>query len=173
LPVVIFGIVAIIGQFILSMTAFGRHVYAVGNDTEAAKKAGIRVGRVSAAVYMISGVTAALGGFIAAAQQGVVIPGLGEGYEFSAIAATVLGGTSLFGGVGTVIPGTVIGAVLIQMIQSGLVFAQVDLYVQPLIMASIIFLSVLLDSFRNMQLQRMRRRNIRVDKGTLEQTAGD
>jgi ribose/xylose/arabinose/galactoside ABC-type transport system permease subunit len=85
----------------------------------------------------------------------------------------VLGGTSLFGGVGSVFPGTVVGAVLIQMIQSGLVFMQVDIYVQPLITAGIIFFAVLLDSFRNAQLLRMRRRNIRVDKGTLEPAAGD
>jgi ribose/xylose/arabinose/galactoside ABC-type transport system permease subunit len=67
----------------------------------------------------------------------------------------------------------VIGAVLIQMIQSGLIYTQVDIYIQPLIMAGIIFFAVLLDSFRNTQLLRMRRRNIRVDKGTLELAAGD
>jgi ribose transport system permease protein len=172
-PILIFAIVVAIGWFVLNMTPFGRRVYAVGNDAESARKAGINVGGIIGSVYVISGLTAALGGFVAAAQQGVVIPGLGEGYEFSAIAAAVLGGTSLFGGVGSIFPGTVIGAVLIQMIQSGLVFTQVDIYIQPLIMAGIIFLAVLLDSFRNTQLLRMRRRNIRVDKGTLEMAAGD
>ncbi|MGL4651690.1 MAG: ABC transporter permease [Caldilineaceae bacterium] len=172
-PIVIFAIVVAIGWFLLNMTPFGRRVYAVGNDVESARKAGINVGGIIGSVYIISGLTAALGGFVAAAQQGVVIPGLGEGYEFSAVAAAVLGGTSLFGGVGSIFPGTVIGAVLIQMIQSGLVFTQVDIYIQPLIMAGIIFFAVLLDSFRNTQLLRMRRRNIRVDKGTLELAAGD
>ncbi len=172
-PILIFAIVLALGWFILALTPFGRRVYAVGNDPESARKAGIGVAGIIGSVYVISGLTAALGGFIAAAQQGVVIPGLGEGYEFNAIAATVLGGTSLFGGVGTVFPGAMIGALLIQMIQSGLVFAQVDLYLQPIIMAAIIFFSVLLDSFRNAQLLRMRRRNIRVDKGTLELEAGD
>ena len=95
----------------------------------------------------------------------MVHPGFGEGYEFNAIAATVLGGTSLFGGMGSVFPGTVLGAVLIQMIQTGLIFTKVDIYVQPLITAAIIFFAVLLDAFRNTQLQKLRRRNIRTEKG--------
>jgi ribose transport system permease protein len=146
----------------------------VGNDSEAAKKAGLNVGRVIGTVYIVSGLMAALGGFVSVAQQGVVHPGFGEGYEFNAIAATVLGGTSLFGGVGSVFPGTVLGAVLIQMIQTGLIFTKVDLYLQPLITAAIIFFAVLLDAFRNVQLQKMRRRNIRVEKGMLAgASAGD
>ena len=165
LPIVIFVSVAIVAHLVLTMTPIGRQIYAVGNDAEAAKKAGLNVGRVLATVYIVSGLMAALGGFVSVAQQGVVHPGFGEGYEFSAIAATVLGGTSLFGGVGSVLPGTLLGAVLIQMIQTGLIFTKVDIYIQPMITAGIIFLAVLLDAFRNMQLQKMRRRNIRVEKG--------
>lgn len=172
LPIVIFLSVVVVAHLVLTLTAVGRHIYAVGNDAEAAKKAGLNVGRVLATVYIISGLTAALGGFVSVAQQGVVHPGLGEGYEFSAIAAAVLGGTSLFGGVGSVLPGTLLGAVLIQMIQTGLIFTRVDIYIQPLITAGIIFFAVLLDAFRNNQLQKMRRRNIRVDKGALA-GAGD
>ena len=96
------------------------------------KRPGLNVDRVLATVYLASGLLAALGGFVSVAQQGVVHPGFGEGYEFNAIAAVVLGGTSLFGGVGTVFPGTVLGAVLIQMIQTGLIFTKVDIYLQPL-----------------------------------------
>jgi len=165
LPIVIFVGVAIIAHLVLTMTPIGRQIYAVGNDAEAAKKAGLNVGRVLATVYIVSGLMAALGGFVSVAQQGVVHPGFGEGYEFSAIAATVLGGTSLFGGVGSVLPGTLLGAVLIQMIQTGLIFTKVDIYIQPLITAAIIFAAVLLDAFRNIQLQKLRRRNIRVEKG--------
>lgn len=167
LPVVIFAAVVVVAQLMLKMTAVGRRIYAVGNDSEAAKKAGLNVGRVLATVYIFSGLMAALGGFVSVAQQGVVHPGFGEGYEFNAIAAVVLGGTSLFGGVGSVFPGTVLGAVMIQMIQTGLIFAKVDIYLQPLITAGIIFLAVLLDAFRNVQLVKLRRRNIRVDKGVL------
>ena len=165
LPIVIFLGVAILAHLVLTMTPMGRQIYAVGNDAKAAKKAGLNVGRVLTTVYIVSGLMAALGGFISVAQQGVVHPGFGEGYEFNAIAATVLGGTSLFGGVGSVLPGTVLGAVLIQMIQTGLIFTKVDIYLQPLITASIIFFAVLLDAFRNIQLQKLRRRNIRVEKG--------
>lgn len=174
LPTFIFAIVVLIGHMILTMTPLGRRIYAVGNDQESAEKAGINVAGIIGTVYVVSGITAALGGFVAVAQQGVVIPGLGEGYEFNAIAAVVLGGTSLFGGVGTVFPGTVLGAVLIQMIQSGLVYARVDIYLQPLIMAAIIFFAVLLDAFRNTQLQKLHRRNIRMEEGALpEASSGD
>ena len=76
----------------------------------------------------------------------------------------MLGGTSLFGGLGTVFPGTVMGAVLLQMIQTGLIFTKVDIYLQPLITAGIILFAILLDAFRNTQLQKLRRRNIRTDK---------
>jgi ribose transport system permease protein len=165
LPIVIFAFVVLIAHLVLTMTPIGRRVYAVGNDPDAAKKAGLNVSNVLATVYLASGLLAALGGFVSVAQQGVVHPGFGEGYEFNAIAAVVLGGTSLFGGLGTVFPGTVLGAVLIQMIQTGLIFAKVDIYLQPLITAGIILFAILLDAFRNTQLQKLRRRNIRTDKG--------
>jgi ribose transport system permease protein len=166
LPIVIFAFVVLIAHLVLTMTPIGRRIYAVGNDPDAAKKAGLNVNRVLATVYLASGLLAALGGFVSVAQQGVVHPGFGEGYEFNAIAAVVLGGTSLFGGLGTVFPGTVLGAVLIQMIQTGLIFAKVDIYLQPLITAGIILFAILLDAFRNTQLQKLRRRNIRTDKET-------
>jgi ribose transport system permease protein len=164
LPIVIFAFVVLLAHLVLTMTPIGRRIYAVGNDPDAAKKAGLNVDRVLATVYLASGLLAALGGFVSVAQQGVVHPGFGEGYEFNAIAAVVLGGTSLFGGVGTVLPGTVLGAVLIQMIQTGLIFTKVDIYLQPLITAGIILFAILLDAFRNTQLQKLRRRNIRTDK---------
>ena len=81
-----------------------------------------------------------------------------------AIAAAVLGGVSLFGGVGGVFPGVVLGAVLIRTVSAGLVSARVDLYLHDSITAAIIFLAVLIDSFRNTQLKRLSRRNIRVEE---------
>ena len=145
-------------------TAFGRQLYAVGNDIEAAQKAGIRTARVRGTAFVISGFLAALGGFVSVAQLGIVNAGFGEYREFDAIAAAVLGGSSLFGGIGSVFPGTVLGAVLIQMVTIGLVSAQVDLYLQPLVAAAIIFLAVLLDSVRTRQLARLGRRHIRVEE---------
>jgi ribose/xylose/arabinose/galactoside ABC-type transport system permease subunit len=164
LPIVVFLVVVAAAYIFLNMTPLGRQIYAVGNDIEAAKKAGINTDRVLATVYIICGLLAALGGFVSVGQLGIVNPAFGEGREFDAIAAAVLGGTSLFGGVGSVFPGTVIGAVLIQMIQTGLIFTKVDLYQQPLVTAGIIFFAVFLDAVRNTQLAKLRRRNIRTER---------
>jgi len=91
-------------------------------------------------------------------------PNIGMGLELDVIAAVVLGGASLFGGIGNVFPGTVLGALLIQMVWAGLVATRTDLYLQPLIAAAIIFLAVLLDSVRNTVLARLGRHNIRVEE---------
>jgi len=164
LPVAVFLAVVLCAAILLRWTAFGRQLYAVGNDIEAAKKAGINTARVRGGAFVICGVLAALGGFISVAQLGIVSAGFGEGREFDAIAAAVLGGTSLFGGIGSVFPGTLLGAVLIQMVTIGLVSAQVDLYFQPLVQAGIIFLAVLLDSVRTRQLAWLGRRHIRIEE---------
>jgi ribose transport system permease protein len=164
MPIVLFALVVAAAYVFLKRTPMGRRIYAVGNDAEAARKAGINTDRVLATVYIICGVLAALGGFISVAQLGIVNAGFGEGDEFDAIAAAVLGGTSLFGGVGSVFPGTVLGALLIQMVTAGLVFTQVDLYLQPLVIAAIIFLAVFLDSVRSAQIAKLERRHIRVEE---------
>jgi ribose/xylose/arabinose/galactoside ABC-type transport system permease subunit len=164
LPVAVFLLVVLGGAVLLRWTALGRQLYAVGNDLDAAQKAGINTARVRGAAFVLCGFLAALGGFISVAQLGIVNAGFGEGREFDAIAAAVLGGTSLFGGIGSVFPGTLLGAVLIQMVTIGLVSAQVDLYIQPLVQAGIIFLAVLLDSLRTRQLARLSRRHIRVEE---------
>jgi ribose transport system permease protein len=167
-PVVVFAAVLAAAHFVLTRTPFGRHVYAVGNDPEAAGKAGIRTGRVIAAVYTISGACAALGGLVSVAQLGAVSPTFGNQREFAAIAAAVLGGTSLFGGRGRVFPGTVLGAILIQTVENGLVILNADPYLYPLVMSGIIFIAVLMDSVRHGQLTRMTRRLIRPHAGTSE-----
>ncbi len=160
MPIIAFVIVVIIAYVILTRTPIGRQVYAVGNDIEAAKKAGINTDRVITMVYMFSGFCAALAGFILIAQIGRLDRSFGEGREFDAIAAAVLGGTSLFGGVGGV-AGTVIGALLIQMVQAGLVFNSVNLYLQPMVRAVIIFIAVFFDSLREANLAKLKRRFIR------------
>jgi ribose transport system permease protein len=165
LPVVVFGLVVTAAVVFLRFTAMGRQIYAMGNDLEAAKKAGLNVIRLTGSVYVISGFCASLAGVIAISQQGSVSAGIGEGVEFRAIAAAVLGGTSLFGGVGAVFPGTVIGVLLVQMISTGLVYLQVDLYLQEIVSASVIFFAVFVDAQRMRLLSRFERRNIRVEKG--------
>lgn len=163
-PIVIFAIMTCIAYVVLTQTSFGRQIYAVGNDEEAAKKAGINTKRILICVYAISGVCAAVGGLISVAQLGVANAGFGSGQEFNAIAVAVLGGTSLFGGRGSVFPGSVLGAVLIQMVTAGLIYTRVDIYLQPLVYGAIIFLAVLLDSLRTKQLEKLERRHIRVEK---------
>ena len=165
-----FALVVLIAFLLLRFTPLGRHIYAVGNDAVAATKAGLNVNRTVAAVYLISGFCAALAAFVSIAQLGIVNPSFGEGDELDAIAAAVLGGASLFGGVGTVFPGTVLGTLLIQMVQSGLVFARIDIFVQPLIQALVIFVAVVIDSLRNLMLARLRRRNIRKETTAPETT---
>jgi len=163
-PVWIMATVLALAHLVLGRTPFGRHIYAVGQDLEGARKAGIRVSAILASVYVISGFCAALGGILALAQLGSVSPTFGTNKEFAAIAAAVLGGTSLFGGRGRVFPGTVLGAVLIQSVENGLVIINANPYLYPLITSAIIFVAVLTDSLRDALLARLRRRKIRVEE---------
>ena len=160
-PVLMLVIVVVVAHLILTRTSVGRQIYALGNDADAARKTGIRTSRIQFAVYVICGFCAALGGLVSIAQLGAVSPSFGNQREFAAIAAAVLGGVSLFGGRGAVLPGTLLGALLIQTIENGLVIVNADPYLYPLVMSTIIFLAVLLDSLRNQQLRRSQRRIIR------------
>lgn len=160
MPIVVFALLALLAHTTLSRTTFGRQIYAVGNDAEAARKAGLPVASIQARVYVISGACAGLAGFVVISQIGRLDAGFGEGREFDVIAAAVLGGASLFGGIGSAL-GAVVGATLIQAVKSGLVFTGVNLYLQPIAMAAIIFLAVLVDSLRARRLARAKRRTIR------------
>ena len=164
LPIALFSVVLLVAHLTLTRTPFGRQIYAVGADLEAARKAGLNVRRIRFGVYLSCGVCAALGGIVALAQIGAVSPKFGENREFTAIAAAVLGGTSLFGGRGHVFPGTMLGALLIQSVENGLVIMNADPYLYPLITSAIIFLAVLLDSARTRMLARLGRRKIRVEE---------
>ncbi len=148
LPLWIAGGVILLAQLALARTPFGRQLYALGNNLEGAKKAGLRTTRLLSAGYVLCGLCAGLGGILALAQLGAVSPRFGELYEFDAITAAVLGGTSLFGGRGKVFPGTVLGAVLLKTIFNGLVIVQADPYLYPLITSGIVFAAVLLDGLR-------------------------
>jgi ribose transport system permease protein len=160
MPIIVFVIVVVTAYVILKQTPFGRQIYAIGNDPEVARKAGLPVKRTLASVYMISSLCAALGGFILISQIGRLDQSFGEGREFDVIAAAVLGGTSLFGGVGGALS-AVIGAVFIQTVNNGLIFANINLYLQPIVQAGIIFLAVFFDSLRATNLQKLKRRLIR------------
>lgn len=160
IPIVVFALVVLIAHVVLTRLPFGRQVYAVGNDLESAKKAGINTGRIIATAYIICGICAALGGFILIAQIGRLTQPFARGKELDVIAAAVLGGTSLFGGVGNAF-GAVIGSVLIQIVQTGLVFTAVNIYLQPMIQAVIIFVAVFFDGIRGSRLAKLKQRYIR------------
>jgi len=137
-----------IGQCVLSHTPFGRQLYALGDSPERARKAGLRTTRLIFAVYLISGLCAALGGIVSVAQLGAVSPTFGAQREFAAIAAAVLGGSSLTGGRGGVFPGTLCGALLIQTVETGLNVIDANPYSYPVIIGSILFAAVLLSKNR-------------------------
>ncbi|MDX1963230.1 MAG: ABC transporter permease [Pirellulales bacterium] len=163
LPILLFGLVACGGQWWLSFTAAGRQIYALGSDPLAAQKAGVRVTRLQLLVYVLSGGCAALSGCVLLMQTGAVSPNFGEEKEFIAIAAAVLGGTSLFGGRGKLLPGTLCGAILFQTIETGLVQLRADPYAYPVARAGLIFAAVLLDTTRARLTRRLTRRQIRVE----------
>jgi ribose transport system permease protein len=144
-PVLLSMLVVLIAQAVLARTPFGRQVYALGDNPEGARKAGLRADQLLASVYVISGLCAALGGIVSVAQLGAVSPTFGTQREFAAIAAAVVGGTSLFGGRGTVFPGAFLGAVLIQTIEAGLNVTNANPYSYPVVIGCIIFASVAIE----------------------------
>ncbi|WP_116134638.1 ABC transporter permease [Tropicimonas sp. IMCC34043] len=148
LPVIIFALVFLVSWYVLTNTRFGRRVYAAGGNPHAATVSGINVTRINIAVFVISGGLAGLAGMILAARTGSALPQAGVAYELDAIAAVVIGGTSLLGGVGTV-TGTLIGALLIGVVNNGLDLMGVESYYQQVIKGILIVAAVLLDQSRN------------------------
>jgi inositol transport system permease protein len=145
-PVIVFLVFAIIAHIILTYTRFGRHVYAVGGNAEAARLSGLPVRRILVAVYVIVGFFSGLAGFMLSARLNSSEAVAGIGYELTVIASVVIGGTSLFGGIGSVV-GTVIGSILIGVLINGLVLMNVSSYVQQIIIGVIIVLAVAFDQF--------------------------
>jgi putative xylitol transport system permease protein len=139
-----------IAHFVLTQTRFGRHVYAVGGNPHAAKVSGLPVRGIRFSVYVIAGALAGLAGMILAARTGSALPQAGIAYELDAIAAVVIGGTSLAGGVGRV-TGTLIGALLIGVMNNGLDLMGVESYYQQVIKGILIVAAVMLDQSKNKQ----------------------
>lgn len=156
-PIIIMVVIVFSAHLVLRRTLFGRQMYALGHSIEKARKAGLPIKKIMLSVYIICGFCAATGGLVAIAQLGAVSPTFGLQSEFTAIAAAVLGGTSLFGGKGSVFPGTFVGAVIIQALQNGLVMINTDPYLYPVITGGVIFLIVCIDSIRHRQRIKHRR----------------
>lgn len=146
-PVIIVLVIAIIASYVLNRTKFGRYIYAVGGNREAAKYSGVDVKNVEMIVYIISGFLAALSGIILAARMYSGQPTVGQGFEMDAIAASVLGGTSFTGGAGT-IGGAMIGALIIGVLNNGLNLTKVPFYYQLVIKGIVILLAVFFDLYK-------------------------
>ncbi|ACS55015.1 MULTISPECIES: ABC transporter permease [Rhizobium] len=146
-PIYVFAAVCIIAAVVLSFTQFGRAIYAVGSNEEAARLSGINVPLVIFSVYIICGVLAALSGLIFLSRLSVGDPNSGLGLELEAITIAVIGGTSLFGGEGTVL-GTIGGAMVLAIIANILNLAGVSPFSQQVVKGAIIVLAVLLEAGR-------------------------
>nr|WP_238625906.1 ABC transporter permease [Aggregatilinea lenta] len=140
-------LVVLAGWLLLRYSTFGRGVYAVGGNREAARVSGININRTKLGVYLVSGVLAALGGFVLAGRLNSANALMSEGDELTSIAAVVIGGTNLIGGVGGVI-GSVIGAVITGVIDNGLNLLNVTEFWQRIVMGSVIVVVVIFDQWR-------------------------
>lgn len=147
IPFIVMIIVYVVMWIVLDKTKYGSHVYAVGGNAEAARLAGINVKGVLLSVYVIAGLCAGLAGCIFAARVVSAQPTAGDGYEMDAIAAAVLGGTSLMGGKGK-IPGTLIGAIIFGVLTTGLVLMNVPFFTQQLVKGIVIIIAVLIDGLK-------------------------
>ena len=145
-------LLSIAAHLVLSRTTYGRKVYAIGGNPETAKFAGINVAMVTGSCYLISGVLAALSGILTAARMGSGQPSIGDGTEMTVITAVIIGGTSLNGGAGTIL-GTVLGALLMNVLSSGMNLVGISAYWQKFVMGLIIIIAVGADMY-----QRNRRR---------------
>jgi len=143
-PVWIAAIVVLIAVFITQKMKLGRYIYAIGGNEQAAKLSGINIKKVKLTVYALAGALAALGGVIVTARLDSAQPNAGISYELDAIAAVVIGGTSLSGGKGTVW-GTVMGAIIIGVLNNGLVLLNVSPFWQQVVKGSVILLAVVID----------------------------
>lgn len=145
-PVILLAVIAVVAYGVLRHTRFGLHVYATGGNEETTRLAGIPPDRIKLAVYVISGFTAALGGVLLTARLWSAQPNAATGWELDAIAAPVLGGVSLFGGVGS-IGGTLVGAFIIGVLSNGLNLLGIQSYYQQVIKGVVFILAVMLDLF--------------------------
>ena len=147
-PVIIAAIIAGIVHVTLTYTAFGRRIYAIGGNEQATALSGVDVKMIKLKIYAICGLLAGIVGVLLVARFNSAQPATGKGWELDAIASAVIGGTSLSGGVGTVL-GLLIGATVMGVIRNGLVLMQVSAYWQDFIIGGIIVLAAVIDRIKN------------------------
>lgn len=146
-PILVLLLVFLIGWTVLNYTTFGRYVYAVGGNEKAARTSGVSTRIIVGSTYVISGLLAGLAGIVLSARTTAALPQAGIGYELDAIAAVVIGGTSLAGGRGSLL-GTLIGALIIGTINNGMDLMGVSSYYQQVLKGTIIVVAVIADQIR-------------------------
>ena len=147
-PVIIFLVIVAIAHVVLRYTRFGKFTYAIGANRQAARVSGINVNRHLIWIYTIAGLLSGVAGTVTAARAISGQSGMGVSYELDAIAAVVIGGTSLVGGLGRV-TGTVIGILILGVMMSGFTFIRIDAYYQEMVKGAIIVVAVVADQYRN------------------------
>ncbi|WP_420068162.1 sugar ABC transporter permease [Actinobacillus pleuropneumoniae] len=144
-PVLVLAILTVVGMFIARKTAFGRHIYAIGGNIEAARLSGINVEKVKLTIFAINGFMVAIAGLILSARLGAGAPSAGQNAELDAIAACVIGGVSLAGGIGSVY-GVIIGAFIIALLDNGMSMLDVPTFWQYIVKGAILLLAVWVDT---------------------------
>lgn len=152
-PVIVTVLVFLIGHLLLTRTLFGHQVYALGGNREAARLAGIPVKRIEFSVYVLAGLCAGLAAVVLTGRLDAALASGATGLELQVIAAVVIGGTSLFGGRGS-LAGTFIGVLLIGVINNGLTLLNVNPFLQQFVQGAVIFIAVLLDALNTRRLGR-------------------
>ena len=149
-------VVAIVASIFLNRTAFGRYIYSIGGNREAARLSGIKVKPLLNLTYVLSGLLAALAGIVMIGRVSLAYPNAGDGYEMNAIAACVIGGASFNGGRGSV-GGTLIGALIIAVLNNGLNLLGAQSDIQKMILGLVVILAVFVDVVRGKQEEKSRR----------------
>jgi len=149
-PVIIAIVIVAFGIFLLRKTIFGRYIYAIGGNEDATRLSGINVNTWKLATYGLHGLLTAIAGIVMTARMNSGQPGAGQGIELDIIAAVVIGGTSLTGGEGGIF-GTIIGALVITVLNNGLTLLDINPYLQGLIIGLVILASVFLDKHKKMK----------------------
>lgn len=146
-------VLAVLMNVMMKRTPLGRSVYAVGGNAEAARISGINVGRVKLFVYVLTGGLAALTGILMTARLGSAQATAGTGYEMTVIAAAIIGGTSTYAGVGTIL-GSVLGALFMEILSNSLTLMRISVYWQNIVIGVVLVVAVIIDTYRRVLMRR-------------------
>ncbi len=149
--VLIMAFLAILFHFLYRHTSYGRSLYAIGGNHEAARLAGLSVEKISISVYVLTSILAGLSGLVMTSKMSSAQVSLGTGWEFKVITAVIIGGTSMMGGIGTIF-GTLLGAIMMGVIQNGMTLLRISIYWQNIVIGAIIILAVTIDVLRRKKM---------------------